>query len=202
MSETREADFFFDVGSPYSYLAATQVPGLRERTGAVVRWRPFLLGGAFQLTGNEMPARVAAKARYMLADLHRWAEQYGVPFRMSSHFPVNTLSAQRTLLAADELHGQEAVEKLAMELFEAMWVDDEDVSSGDCIAFRVNRCGLDAQKLAARIGEDELKQRLKDVTAEAVERGAFGAPTFFVGDAMFWGNDRLHMVEEHLKKRA
>lgn len=202
MSETREVELFFDVGSAYSYLACTQVPGLRERTGVPVRWRPFLLGGAFQLTGNEMPARIAAKARWMLTDLHRWAEEYGVPFRMSSHFPVNTLSAQRTLLAADELYGQEAVEKLAMELFGAMWIDDEDVSSGDCIAFHVNRCGLDARRLARRIGEDELKQRLQEVTAEAVERGAFGAPSFFVGDAMFWGNDRLHMLEAHLKKKA
>lgn len=200
MTETREVELFFDVGSPYSYLAATQMPGLRERTGATVVWRPLLLGGVFQLTGNDMPARLASKAKFMLADLDRWAAQYGVPFRMNSHFPVKTLSAQRVLLATDELYGQEAVERLAMSLFEAMWVDDEDVSSGDAIAFRVNRCGLDARALMARVGEDDLKQKLKDVTAEAVERGAFGVPTFFVGDAMFWGNDRLHMVEEHLKK--
>lgn len=200
MTQEREVDFFFDVGSPYSYLAATQMPGLRERTGATVAWRPFLLGGVFQATGNEMPARLPKKAAFMLADLDRWAAQYGVPFRMNSHFPVHTLAAQRTLLAADELFGQEAVERLAMALFEAMWVDDEDVSSGDAIAFRVNRCGLDARALMKRVGEDDLKQKLKDVTAEAVERGAFGAPTFFVGDQMFWGNDRLHMLEEHLKK--
>jgi 2-hydroxychromene-2-carboxylate isomerase len=202
MTETREVELFFDVGSPYSYLAATQVPGLRERTGLPVRWRPFLLGGAFRLTGNDMPARVAAKGRYMLTDLHRWAEHYGVPFRMNSHFPVNTLAAQRTLLAADERYGQEAVENLAKAFFEAMWVDDEDLSSGDAVAYRVNRCGLDARELAQRVGEDELKQKLKDVTAEAVERGAFGAPTFFVGDAMFWGNDRMPMLEEHLRRTA
>ncbi|HJL18066.1 MAG TPA: 2-hydroxychromene-2-carboxylate isomerase [Sandaracinaceae bacterium LLY-WYZ-13_1] len=199
MTDTPEVDFFFDVGSPYSYLASTQLPGLRERTGARVRWRPFLLGGAFALTGNDMPARVSAKARYMLTDLERWAARYGVPFRMSSHFPVNTLHAQRLLLAAEEAGGAEAIERLAAAFFEGLWADDEDLSAPDVLAARVRAAGLDADALAARIAEPDLKQKLKDVTAEAVERGAFGAPTFFAGDAMFFGNDRMDMLEDHLR---
>ena len=192
-------EFFFDVGSPYSYLAATQTRALRERTGARVRLRPFLLGGVLKETGNDAPARVAAKARWMLSDLARWAERYGVPFRMSSHFPVNTLSAQRALCAAEKLFGEEAMENLAMELFRAMWVEGRDVSSGDELAFAANAAGLDVAALTAAIGTADIKETLRKTTDEAIARGAFGAPTFFVGDVMFWGNDRLPLLEDHLR---
>lgn len=194
-----QVELFFDVGSPYSYLAATQVAGLEERTGVEVRFRPFLLGGVFKESGNEMPARVASKARWMLGDLSRWAARYGVPFRMSSHFPINTLTAQRALTAAERLFGEDAMERLAMGLFRAIWVEDRDVSSGDELAFAVNAAGLDAKALGAAIGDPAVKDDLRRATAEAVERGAFGAPTFFVGDAMFWGNDRLPLLEDHLR---
>jgi 2-hydroxychromene-2-carboxylate isomerase len=198
MTDIPEVEFFFDVVSPYSYLASTQFPGLVERTGARVRWRPFFLAGVMQATGNTPPAQLLPRGRWLYEDVKRWADQYGVPLRLNSVFPLNTLSAQRTLLATEEIHGYEAMEKLAVRLFAAAWAEDEDVSNGDTIAFCVNRCGLDVKKLMHRDGEDELKQKLKDVTAEAVKRGAFGAPTFFVGDTMFFGNDRLHHLETHL----
>lgn len=192
-------ELFFDVGSPYSYLASTQIPGLRERTGASVRLRPFLLGAVLKETGNDAPARVAPKARWMLSDLQRWAARYGVPFRMSSRFPVNTLGAQRALCAAEQLFGDEAMERLAAELFRAMWVEDRDLTSGDELAFAANAAGLDAGALAGAVSDPGVKERLREATAEAVARGAFGAPTFFVGDAMFWGNDRLALLEEHVR---
>lgn len=193
-----EIELFFDIGSPYSYLAFTQLARLRA-TGARVRLRPFLLGGVFKEAGNDMPARVPNKARWMLGDLHRWAKRYGVPFRMNSRFPVNTLAAQRALVAAEKIHGPEVMEKLAAELYRAMWADDRDVNSGDEIAACANAAGADAGKLAAAVGEPAIKEALKDATSEAVKRGAFGAPTFFVGDAMFWGNDRIELIEEHLR---
>ncbi|MEQ8459543.1 MAG: 2-hydroxychromene-2-carboxylate isomerase [Sandaracinaceae bacterium] len=202
MSESSTVDFYFDVGSPYTYLAATQIDGLVERTGATVVWKPMLLGGVFQLTGNAPPARVAAKGKWMLSDLSLWAERYGVPFHMNPHFPVNTLSAQRALTAAEELHGQEAMQKLARVFMDGMWVERADMSDGDELAFRVNRAGGDAGKLMRRVGEDELKQKLKDVTQEAVDRGAFGSPSFFVGERLFFGNDRLDLLERHLKPQA
>lgn len=198
MTEIPEVELFFDVVSPYSYLACTQIPGLRERTGATVRWRPFFLAGVMQATGNTPPIEPPPRGRWLHEDVRRWAEQYGVPLRISSHFPLDTLSAQRTLVATEEIHGYEAMEKLAVRLFAAAWVEDEDVSNGDTIALCVNQLGLDVKKLMRRVGEADLEQKLKDVTAEAVRRGAFGAPTFFVGDAMFFGNDRLHHLETHL----
>jgi 2-hydroxychromene-2-carboxylate isomerase len=199
MSEAPEIEMFFDVASTYSYLAFTQLPRLRERTGAKVRLRPFLLGGVFKESGNEMPARIPNKARWLLSDVHLWAKRYDVPFRMNSRFPLNTLSAQRALVAADRDHGPEAMERFATELFKAAWVEDRDLASGDEIAACANAAGLDVHELAKRVSDPEIKEALKEATAEAVRRGAFGAPTFFTSDAMFWGNDRLELLEEHVR---
>ncbi len=193
----RELEFFFDVGSPYSYLAATQLDDLRRRTGAAIRWRPFLLGGVFKATGNEMPARVPAKARWMLGDLHRWAAHYGVPFKMSTRFPINSLLPQRVLVAAT-LADEAAVEPLAMALYSAYWVEDRDVSDPVVIGEVAAGADLDGAALLQAAGAQPTKDALRAATEEAVERGAFGAPTLFVGQEMFWGNDRLHLVEELL----
>ena len=194
----RRMEFFFDVGSPYSYLAATQLEGLSQRTGVPVVWRPFLLGAVFKATGNEMPARVASKARWMLGDLHRWAAHYGVPFRMASRFPLNTLRPQRALVAAGRLAGEATVASLARGLFRATWVDDRDVSDPEVIQDLLASAGLDAAAVMAALTQQQTKDDLRAVTDEAVRRGAFGAPTILVGDELFWGNDRLLLVEELL----
>lgn len=198
MSDEPVIEFFFDVGSPYSYLAATQVDAVGERAGAEVRWRPFLLGGVFKESGNDMPARVAAKARWMLADLGRWAEAYGVPFRFASRFPLNTLQAQRALTAAAQ-RWPESLRPFALSLFRAYWVDDRDVSRPDEIGAAAEGAGLDGDAVLAAAQEQEVKDLLRSWTSEAVERGAFGAPTFFVGEEMYWGNDRLDLMERNLR---
>lgn len=197
MYEPRVIEFFFDIGSPYSYLAATQVRGLAERTGAALRWRPFLLGGVFKATGNEMPAHVPAKAKYMLDDLERWARRYDEPFRFPSRFPLNTLKTQRALVAAAR---QEAsrLPDFALGLFRAYWAEDRDVSAEDQIHAVAEDCGLDGSAVIAASNTQTVKDELRAVTDEAVERGAFGAPTLFVGDAMYWGNDRLGLLETDL----
>ena len=196
MSETVE--FFFDVGSPYSYMASTQIGDLIERTGAEVEWRPFLLGGVFKATGNDMPAALEPKAEYMLADLHRWAEHYDVPFQMNSGFPVNTLLAQRAIHAAEELTPGTTAQ-IAMSLFRAVWAEDRDVSKPEVVAQVASEAGLDGEDIVAMSQQQQIKDRLRAESDEAVDRGAFGAPTFFVGEAMFWGNDRLQFVEAELQ---
>src|SRR6478736_4964667 len=108
-----EIELFFDIGSSYSYLAFTQIDAIEKRTGRTVRARPFLLGGVFKATGNDMPARIAAKARYMITDMQRWAGEYGVGFQLPASFPVMTISTQRALVAADRLFGQTPMRKLA-----------------------------------------------------------------------------------------
>ncbi len=198
MSDTPTIEFFFDIGSPYSYLAATQAADLSRRTGAPVRWRPFLLGGVFKASGNRMPASVQSKARWMLGDLTRWATHYGVPFRMSSRFPLNTLMTQRALVAAGRLSGEEATAAFAMALFKAYWVDDLNVADPDVIAQIAGGVGLNGAAVVAGAGEQESKDQLRADTDDAVARGAFGAPTFFVGDSMFWGNDRIMLIEAML----
>ena len=202
MADERVIEFFFDVGSPYSYLAATQIGGIGGRTGAEVRWRPFLLGGVFKDTGNEMPARVPSKARYMLADLARWGEHYGVPIRVPpSRFPLSTLAAQRALTSV-ALSRPEKVPDFALGLFRAYWADDRDVSQPDVVSDVAGACGLDGPAVLAASGQQETKDALRRWTGEAVERGAFGAPSIFVGDSLYWGNDRLDLLERNLQATA
>lgn len=193
-------EFFFDIGSPYSYLAATQIDAVGKRTKTPVRWRPFLLGGVFKASGNTTPATVQSKARWMLQDLTRWAEHYGVPFKMSSRFPLNTLRTQRALTGVALKHDDAKVGVLAMQLFQAYWVNDQDISDEAVITEVASHCGLDGAALLEMSGSQAVKDRLKSDTDEAVRRGAFGAPTVFIGDQMFWGNDRLLLVEAMLSQ--
>ena len=192
----REIELFFDVGSSYSYLAATQMAGLSARTGVPVRWRPFLLGAVFKATTNDLPVRVPAKARYMLVDMARWAEHYGVPFRLPSRIPMLTLRTQRALTAAPA----EAVPAMALSLFATYWANDEDPTTDAAITAAAQAAGVDAAPILGAIDAPATKDKLRATTGEAVARGAFGAPSLFVGDALFWGNDRLVLLERHLSK--
>ncbi len=198
MADPPVIEFFFDIASAYSYLAATQVDALSERTGAVVRWRPFLLGAVLKATGNEMPARVPKKAMYMLADIGRWADEYRIPLVFPKTFPINSLATQRALVAVAEEH-PDRVRDFACALFRAYWADGREVTTPEAIAAIANEVGLDGASVAAASSDQRIKDRLREWTDEAVARGAFGSPTFFVGDDLFWGNDRLPHVERRVK---
>jgi 2-hydroxychromene-2-carboxylate isomerase len=194
---TREIELFFDIGSSYSYLAATQMAGLAQRTGVPVRWRPFLVGAVFKATGNDMPARLPAKARWMLSDMQMWARQYDIPFRMPSRFPVITLRAQRALVAAERL-APHALPDFALALFRAYWADDRDITTDPVLTDAARTALLDPAAILGAIDTPEIKDHLRATTDEAVRRGAFGAPSLFVGDTLFWGNDRLPLLERYL----
>lgn len=186
-------DFFFDLSSPYSYLAATQLPALAARHGATVRWRPMVLGAVFTATGNRMPAASPPKAAWMMQDLDRWARAYGVPFRMNSRFPLNTIPAMRLVVLAEQAGAGQAA---ALEAFRRTWVTDEDPNA--VLAELAAAAGLPAGA-EARVAEPAVKEALKANTDEAIARGAFGAPAMFVGDQLFWGNDRLDHLEAALR---
>ncbi|MFO0577152.1 MAG: 2-hydroxychromene-2-carboxylate isomerase [Polyangia bacterium] len=197
-------EFFFDLASPYSYLAATQVEALCARTGANLEWKPMVLGAVFKAVGNTMPATVLPKARYMLTDLMRWARQYEVPFRMTSRFPVNALKPMRLIVAAEGLAkgqgpGPSKTGPLSLALFRALWVDDRDITTPEEMRAIAGEVGLDGEALLARAETPEVKDRLRAYTDEAIARGVFGAPALLVGPELFWGNDRLHFVEDALK---
>lgn len=191
-------DFFFDIASGYSYLASSQVQPLAQRSGVRVRWRPFLLGAAFKATGNDTPARIPAKAAWMVRDMALWARQYGMPVVFPSRFPIHSVAPLRLLVAAGRLHGEDAIARLAHPVFEAAWGLDQDVNDPAVLARCAAAAGFDAAALAAEMQGAGTKDALRANTDEAVARGVFGAPAFVVGDELFWGNDRLHFVEQAL----
>ncbi len=197
MSKTVE--FFFDLGSPASYLAYTQLPGLCRETGATLVYRPMLLGAVFQATGNASPAMIPAKGRYMLRDLGRFAERYGVPLRFSPYFPLNTLGLMRLLVAA-QLQQPESFEALVQALFAAIWVDGLNLGDPLKVAEVLRQAGFDAEALLAQCAEPAVKNALKASTDEAVARGVFGAPSIFVDGELYFGQDRLDFVREALRR--
>ncbi|HVC45534.1 MAG TPA: 2-hydroxychromene-2-carboxylate isomerase [Candidatus Binataceae bacterium] len=191
-------EFFFDYGSPFSYLAHIQLPGFAKRNGATVVYRPILLGAVLKATANSSPMSVPAKARYMGTELKRWAARYGVRFALNPHpFLGNTLALMRGAVAARHLGAFPAYNEA---IFRAIWAEGLDLGNPAVLAGVTHRAGLDPAGLAANSDRPEIKDELRRNTDEAVARGAFGAPTIFVGDEMFWGNDRFDFVEEALRK--
>ena len=194
MSATVE--FFYDYVSPYSYVANK---GLEALEGADVEFRPMFLGAVMKATGNRPPVTVEAKGAYMMKDLPRWAEHYGIPFRFNSIFPQNTLSALRLAVVARE---RGTFGTIHQRLFDAMFVSDLDLSDAAVLRAILEESGLDADDYLAAAESDDVKAALRANTDEAIARGAFGAPTFFVGDEMFFGNDRFDFVREALSRAS
>jgi 2-hydroxychromene-2-carboxylate isomerase len=195
----RELEFFFDYGSPFSYLADTQLEGLAARTGALVIYRPMLLGGVFKETGNASPIAIEAKRKYMMSDLQRWAKHYGVPVPENPHFPINTIRLMRGAVAAERAGVFTGYHRA---IFDGFWREGLNLGDAAVVRGTLQRAGLDAERIAAMSEEHAVKDGLRVATATAVARGAFGAPTFFVGEQMFWGNDRLMFVEQALTARS
>lgn len=195
MSKTVE--FFFDVGSPSSYLAWTQLPGIAAAAQAQIVWRPMLLGGVFKATGNQSPVAIPSKGRYVLQDFARFAKRYGVPMAFNPYFPINTLALMRG--AAGYLDS-DAFQPYLRAVFEAIWVRQQNLGKPEIVAEVLSAAGLDIAEFERLISDEAVKQRLKDNTEEAVKRGVFGAPTFFVGDEMHFGQDRLDFVAEALAR--
>lgn len=194
----KAVDFYFDVGSPAAYIAWTQMPDLCREAGGRIVYKPMLLGGVFHATGNHSPTTVPAKGKYMLDDLARFAQRYGVPFEHNPYFPINTLTLMRAatgLQMRDPARFVPAVDAM----YRAIWVDRKDMNDPAVVGAALQAAGFDPQALLALAAEPEVKDRLKAVTQEAVERGVFGAPTFFVHGQMHWGQDRLDFVKQALK---
>jgi len=193
----KTVDFHFDLGSPASYLAWTQLPALCARQGATLRYRPMLLGGVFQATGNASPAMIPAKGRYLFTDLARFAARYGVPYGLPPGFPINTLTLMRGVVGT-QLRSPERFEALLAVLFTGLFAQRRNLSDGTVLDETLREGGFDPQAFHALAADDEVKAALRQATEAAVGRGVFGAPTCFVGDEMYFGQDRLDFVEAAL----
>ena len=190
-------EFFFDFGSPTTYLAHTQLPRIAAQAGAQLVYRPMLLGGVFKATGNASPVSVPAKGRWMGGDIARWAQRWGVPFSFNPHFPINTLTLMRGA-AGLQLRQPEAFTRYADAVFNAMWAAPRNLGDAATLAALLAETGFEPEAFMALVADPEVKARLVANTDEAVARGVFGAPTCFVGPQMFFGQDRLDFVTEAL----
>jgi 2-hydroxychromene-2-carboxylate isomerase len=196
----KTVEFVFDFGSPNAYLAYKVLPEILHQTGAEQKLLPCLLGGIFKATGNSSPiiayAGVPAKLKYQMLEIRRFAAKHKlVKFRMNPHFPINTLLLMRGLtavmMAGDGTAYVEAV-------LRGMWEDGLKMDDPAVMAALLNAAGMDGAHILARAQEPEVKQQLAANTESAVARGAFGIPTFFVGEDMYFGKDRLAQVEDAL----
>ncbi|WP_371355660.1 2-hydroxychromene-2-carboxylate isomerase [Pseudomonas chlororaphis] len=195
MSKTVE--FFFDLGSPTSYLAYTQLPKICAQTGSQLIYQPMLLGGVFKVTGNASPISIPAKGRYMLQDLARYARRYEVPLAFNPHFPINTLLLMRAVTGMQLRHPQRFIAFIDC-LFRALWVEKRNLNDQDTVAAVLSEGGFDPLEVLALTNDEEVKNALKDKTEQALQRGVFGAPSMFVDNQLFFGQDRLDFVLEAL----
>jgi 2-hydroxychromene-2-carboxylate isomerase len=192
---SKSIDFYFDYGSPTSYLAYKQIPGLIQRTGATVNYHPILLGGVFQQTSNQSPMDIPAKREWMVRDMKFFADRYGVPFEVNPYFPINTLVLMRGAIYAQEAG---ILERYSDAIFHAMWGKPQNMADPGVIGDVLQAADLDVKRIVAATQDAQVKDKLKTDTQDAINRGVFGAPTIFVGPKMFFGQDRIQFVEELL----
>ena len=198
MANRKCVEFWFDVGSPAAYIAWHRLPKIAAEEAASIDYRPMLLGGVFQATNNHSPMTVPAKGRYMMVDLERFAHRDGTPFSHNPFFPINTLMLMRGAVGLQMREPKRMVDYVDA-VFRAIWVEGKNMNDPAVVGAVLHGGGFDPQALLALTADPEVKDRLKTVTAEAVERGVFGAPTFFVDGHMYWGQDRLDFVQQALK---
>lgn len=191
-------EFYFDVGSPTAYLAHRRLGQLSSGYDLDVIYKPMLLGGIFKATGNNSPVAIPAKGHYMMVhDLPRFARRYGVELNFNPHFPINTLNLMRMCVAAERLGCANAFIDAA---YAAVWIQGKNMGDTAVVAAVLAEHGLDAQALLELSQHPDIKSALIDATDAAVQRGVFGAPTFFMEGEMYFGQDRLDFVEEALQR--
>jgi len=191
-------DFYYDFGSLAAYLAHTQLPQICADTGATVHMLPMLLGGVFQATGNAAPMTVPAKGKYLIIDMQRYAKSYGVSLNFNPFFPIITTTLMR-MVTGLQMRSDPQLPHFLDTVYTAIWVEGLNMNDPAVVAEVLSRAGFVAAELLAMANAQATKDQLKAVTMRAVERGVFGAPTFFVGDDMYWGQDRIEQVIAALK---
>jgi len=192
----KKVEFYYDFSSPYTYIASTRIEKLCDENGAELEWKPFLLGGVFNEIGSVPAVQIDNKFRYLRRDFELTAEYYGVDFNFPELFPLNSVRSMRGAFAADE---KGKLVEYSHEMFRLYWTEGLDLSKAEILGEVVGNVGIDPDWFVNRINEQDIKDKLRDETNIAIERGVFGAPTMFVDDQMFWGNDRLDYLDRYLK---
>jgi 2-hydroxychromene-2-carboxylate isomerase len=200
VSKPLKVEFQFDFGSPNAYLAEFALPGIERRTGAKFEYVPVLLGGIYKATGNLSPAEslrgIKNKPEYQALETQRFLRRHNITtFRSNPFFPVNTLMLMRGVVAA-QFEGM--FEPYFRAAYHHMWEEPKKMDDIDVFRSAFKSSGIDIDRLIARAQRDDVKKKLIDLTTDAVNRGAFGSPTFFVGTEMFFGKDQLRDVEESI----
>ena len=197
-------DFYYDFGSPNAYFAWKALEGVTERTGLKVDMHPVLIGGIFKSTGNQPPwqafGNVPNKMKYMQLEIQRFIKDHDLTaFKFNSAFPVNTLLPMRAAMAAQAAGVHDV---FYPAVFKAIWEDDKDISQPEVLAQLLTDAGLDGKALVAATQTPEVKHALMEATQACVDRGAFGLPTFFLGDEIYFGKDRIWQIEQAVNRKA
>ena len=192
---TKTVTFCFDFGSPYSYLAYNYLSPIKE-TGARIDLKPVLLGGIFKATGNQPPATVQKKGEYMFKDIQRWSNKLGISFKMNPYFPILTVPHMRGAILAQK---KNILEDYMQSMFDSMWLKGLNLNDQEILTQVASESGLDPNDFAEGISSDEIKDELRLNTQFAIDKGAFGVPTYFLENEIFWGIDSIKFLLESLK---
>ena len=193
---TKTVTFCFDFGSPYSYLAYNYLSVIKE-AGAEIEIKPVLLGAIFKATGNQPPATVQKKGQYMFNDIQRWAEKLDLKFKMNPFFPILTVPHMRGAILAQK---NDILEKYMQCMFDSIWVKALNLNDQEILTKVASESGMDPNDFADGISSDETKDSLRSNTQFAIDKGAFGVPTYFLENDMFWGIDSVKFLIDSLKK--
>jgi len=192
---TKTVTFCFDFGSPYSYLAYNYLSPIKE-TGAQIDLKPVLLGGIFKATGNQPPATVQKKGEYMFKDIQRWSNKLDISFKMNPYFPILTVPHMRGAILAQK---KDILEDYMQSMFDSMWLKGLNLNDQEILTQVASESGIDPNDFAEGISSDEIKDELRVNTQFAIDKGAFGVPTYFLENEMFWGIDSIKFLLDSLK---
>jgi 2-hydroxychromene-2-carboxylate isomerase len=193
MSTKQTIDFYFDLTSPYSYVAAELIEDIAKAGGRTVNYKPTLLGFVFKSTGNSAPMMVPTKGKYSARDFSRTARFHGLPLKFPAMFPINATVASRAILKLKEDNEQQ-VGDFTRALYRAYFVNGQDITTEEGVAQVANSLGLDGAALAGASNDESIKEKMKAAVQESIDVGMFGAPYFVVDGEAFWGQDRMEQL--------